>query len=328
MAPRFHSGDLAVSSGRPPTTASGTSSPTTADAAHRRPAPHHRGQGQSLRHQGRQQRLRRSRRARTRATWSASCRVRVAARRPRPALAAHALHGRAALRRHGRCCSSWAPSSAVAAATVAGRSRSAASASSSRSRTAARPRGDPRRRHADHLHRLRRGRRRLPRARRARLHAARRPSPSAHKTPYTEKVSLRLPRQGARRAGLPRRRREHGRPDLPQARAPRPRQGSLPPGGQGPAAASAARWRSSCASRARPAGAAPSSSPRPSASPATTPPPTSRSTCRRLQSLIRKVERLTGELRRLRLHPRGHAARAPGRARWPASRSPATTRRR
>ena len=42
------------------------------DAAPRRPAPHHRGQGRSLRHQGRQQRLRRSRPPRARATWSAS----------------------------------------------------------------------------------------------------------------------------------------------------------------------------------------------------------------------------------------------------------------
>ena len=44
------------------------------DAAHGRPAPHHRRQGRSLRLQGRQQRLRRSHAARRAPTWSAGCR--------------------------------------------------------------------------------------------------------------------------------------------------------------------------------------------------------------------------------------------------------------
>ena len=103
--------------------------------------------------------------------------------------------------------------------------------------------------------------------------------PSADKTPYTEKVSFGYHAKASAGPGLPRRRREHRRPDLRQARARRPPQGSLPPAGQG-----AAPPRRHHGARAEPlepdrAGAAPSSSPRPSASPATTPRPTRRSTC-------------------------------------------------
>ena len=208
--------------------------------------------------------------ARARATWSASCRSRVAARRPRPRTGctppSWPLCSAAAW---PRCCS-WAPSSSAAAATVAGRpsaaraapcrvrSRPRAGSSASTRRPSSPPPPWPP----------------WPSSRSARSRSpARRPSPRRQDALHRE-GQLRLPRQGARRAGLPRRRRDDGRPDLPQARAPRPRQGSLPPGRHGPAARSAAPWRSSCASRARPAGAAPSSSPLPSASRATTPAPT------------------------------------------------------
>ena len=103
--------------------------------------------------------------------------------------------------------------------------------------------------------------------------------PSADKTPYTEKVSFGYHAKALGRARLPRRRREHRRPDLRQARARRPPQGSLPPAGQGAASPRRHHGARAEALAARPAGAAPSSSPRPSASPATTPPPTRRSTC-------------------------------------------------
>ena len=130
---------------------------------------------------------------------------------------------------------------------------------------------------ARHLHHLRGGRSRLPRLRRARLHAPGHQAVRRQDALHRE-GQLRLPRQGLGRARVPRRRRQHRRPDLRQARARRPRQDPLPPRRPRLRTTSAARWRSSSASRARPAGAAPSSSRPPSASRATTPPPTCRST--------------------------------------------------
>ena len=88
------------------------------DAAHGRPAPHHRRQGRSLRLQGRQQQLRRSHAARARATWSAGCPCAsrtAAASSPGCTPPSWPLCSWVAW---PQFCS-WAPSSSAAAATVA-----------------------------------------------------------------------------------------------------------------------------------------------------------------------------------------------------------------
>ena len=168
---------------------------------------------------------------------------------------------------------------------------------------------DPR---EDRLHHLRGGRSRLPRLRRARLHAPHDQALGGQDALHRE-GQLRLPRQGVGRAGLPRRRREHGRPDLRQARARRPRQGSLPPAGQGARTTSAAPWSSSC-SLSSPTGwsrtiqlAAPKRFTGDYAS--------GRRDARRAAAAVadpqgREADR---QLRGLSLQRRGHAARAPGR---------------
>ena len=101
MQPRFHSGDLAVvrPAGRLPRR--GHRRLPQQAAAPRRPAPHHRDQGRSLRHSRATTTTSSIPTAPRRADVVGKLAVRVRARRPRPALAAHALHGRAAVRRHG-----------------------------------------------------------------------------------------------------------------------------------------------------------------------------------------------------------------------------------
>ena len=206
-------------------------------------------------------------------TWSASSSLRVAARRPRPRTGCTprswprcSSGGMALLLLHGRQAAPPPPRPPPAAPRRGVRQ-------SSRCAPARPPTGSRRRRRRPSS----------PPARWSPSSSSRfgalaftRPAtkPSRYKTPYTEKVSFGYHAKALGRAGLPRRRREHGRPDLPQARAPRPRQGSLPPGGHGPASARRHDGGRPAPHRARPAGAAPSSSPLPSASPATTPPPT------------------------------------------------------
>ena len=192
------------------------------------------------------------------------------ARRPRPRLAAHPLHGRSADRWPGRAPAPGRQRSSAGAVTAAGRPRRAPAV-----RCGDRAgRRHPRRPRADGLHRLRGGCRGL-RSRSARSRSpARRPSPIAREDALHREGQLRLPRQGARRTGLPGRRRDDGRPDLPEARAPRPRQGSLPPDRDRPAARRRHHGGPPAPRRAPPAGTAPSSSPLQSASRATTPPPT------------------------------------------------------
>ena len=242
------------------------------DAAHRRPAPHHRRQGRSLRHQGRQQRLRRSRRAPRARTWSASSSLRVAARRARPALAAHAVHGRAALRRHGPLLLLGAkqqrrrrdrrrpqPSAASAARAAAHRRAIATRSSASHEQTVFTASAVA----AVAFLASARSRSR-----------ARRPSRSADKTPYTEKVSFGYHAKASAGPVYPDGVVSTGDPIFLKLVHRVRVKAHYRLEAKAAAPASAARWRSSCASRARPAGAAPSSSPRPSASPATTPPPT------------------------------------------------------
>ena len=121
---------------------------------------------------------------------------------------------------------------------------------------------------------------------------ARRPSLGRQDALHRE-GQLRLPRQGLGRAGVPRRRREHRRPDLRQARARRPPQGSLPPGGQG--AAPARRHHGGRAGLSSPTGwsrtiqlAAPKRFTGDYAAADVT------LDVQRLRSLIRNVEKLTG----------------------------------
>ena len=190
-------------------------------------------------------------------------------------LAAHAVHGRAAVpAAWPRSCSSWAPRTSGAAATAAGRPRQRGTRPLEPRARRPRPPGALRRPRADHLHHLRGGRARLPGLRRARLHAAPRPSRSRDKTPYTEKVSFGYHAKAAAGPVYPdgvvstgdpifvklvRRVRVKAHYRLEAAAAHRV-------GGTMEVAAAPRR--------ARRAGAAPSSSPRPSASRATTPPPT------------------------------------------------------
>ena len=245
------------------------------DAAHRRPAPHHRGQGRSFHHQGRPQRLHRSRSARPRGRGR-QARLPRPARRARPALAAHPVHGRAALGRdgaaavHGRQAAPPPPRPPPTGRRARNPPARAAAHRARRPLALRHPR-------ARHLHHLRGGRSRLPRLRRARLHA---PGHQAvrRQDALRREGQLRLPRQGLGRARVPRRRREHRRPDLRQARARRPRQDPLPLRGQGatpPRRHDGGRPRHLEPDRLEPHH--PARRP-PSASRATTPPPTCRST--------------------------------------------------
>ena len=164
MAPRFHTGDLAVV--RPADALQGRRHRRLPqhDAAHGRPAPHHRRQGRSLRLQGRQQRLRRSRRGPPAPTLVGRLSLRVAhggrvlAWLHTPFMAALLLGGLAALLLLG--------------ATQQRRRRDRRRPNEARAARAARSSDrerDLRRRHADRVHRIRRGRRGLPRAQRARV---------------------------------------------------------------------------------------------------------------------------------------------------------------
>ena len=155
--------------------------------------------------------------------------------------------------------------------------------------------------------------------RRARLHASGDQAGQGQDSLHRE-GQLRLPRQGVCRAGLSRRRREHGRPDLRQARTPRARQGPLPPAGHGtasprrhhggrPAPLEPHRLEPHHPARRPQALHGRLRGRRRDARPA-----------RGCRSLIREVEKLTGGTGGSVLQPRDRAARAPGRdARQPAA---------
>ena len=232
MAPRFHSGDLAIVRPKAQYRVGDVDRLPQQDAAPRRPAPHRRGQGGALRDAGRQQRLHRSRspRARGRARQAFGPRR---PRRPRPALAAYALHGRAAVRGNGAGALHGRPAPAPPARS-APPARGARHALAGNAPGRSRPSGAIRHAREHHLHHLRGGRSRLPGPRRARLHASGDQAGQGQDSLHRE-GQLRLPRQGVCRARVSRRRREHGRSDLREARAPRARQDALPPAGHGTA---------------------------------------------------------------------------------------------
>ena len=237
----------------------------------------------------------------------------------RPALAAHAVHGRAAVAAGWRCCCSWAPSSAAAAATAAGRA-------AERGTRQLEPLRTGRDRHAiydtyeqHHLHHLRGGRSRLPRLRRARLHAPGDQARPADKTPYTEKVSFGYHAKASAGPVYPDGVVSTGDPIFVKLVHGVRVKAHYRLAGQGPAS----RRRHD---GGRPAPLEPDRlephhpARRPQALHGRLRRRRRVARHPRLRSLIRKVEKLTGGTGRLRLHPRGHAARAPGRdARQPAA---------